>query len=373
MAASSVSRSFAASIRSTNSIISSTAAFCTTCCGIWWRPRASIGSPRIEWRVIARLIMTLAAEGAKQTWSTGAGRIGMVRCCLAYAAAIVVYSAAAPYSFAQAEPRAVIELFTSQGCSSCPAADRLLGELAGDPSLVSVSVPVDYWDYLGWKDTLADPRNSARQKACARARRRSGLHAASGGERQPTRSRERQGGNRACDRRQSEERRDVVGTDACACRWAAQRHRSRRYRCAYPCGGVGVRAGQGRDRRDWARRKQGPRDHLPQRRAAVGQARRLDRQGQFVEHPGADAQGRQYRRSGGLGAERHGGKAEGDPRRHARGDPVIRRQTAMERACVLARLLARSSDEKRAGFKPARKSLGLNRTRNSYLSGPDPA
>src|SRR5262252_2407924 len=170
MAASSVSRSFAASIRSTNSIISSTAAFCTTCCGIWWRPRASIGSPRIEWRVIARLIMTLTAEGAKRTWSTGAGRIGMVRCCLAYAAAIVVYSAAAPYSFAQAEPRAVIELFTSQGCSSCPPADQLLGELADDPSLVSVSVPVDYWDYLGWKDTLADPRNTARQKAYAHAR-----------------------------------------------------------------------------------------------------------------------------------------------------------------------------------------------------------
>ena len=93
----------------------------------------------------------------------------MVRCCLAYAV-IVVYSAAAPYSFAQAEPRAVIELFTSQGCSSCPPADQLLGELADDPSLVSVSVPVDYWDYLGWKDTLADPRNTARQKAYAHAR-----------------------------------------------------------------------------------------------------------------------------------------------------------------------------------------------------------
>jgi hypothetical protein len=91
----------------------------------------------------------------------------MVRCCLAYAA-VVVCSAVA--SSAQAEPRAVIELFTSQGCSSCPPADQLLGELAADPSLVPVSVPVDYWDYLGWKDTLADPRNSARQKAYAHSR-----------------------------------------------------------------------------------------------------------------------------------------------------------------------------------------------------------
>jgi len=69
-----------------------------------------------------------------------------------------------------AEPRAVVELFTSQGCSSCPAADKLLGELAKDPSLVAVSVPIDYWDYLGWKDTLARPRHSARQRAYARAR-----------------------------------------------------------------------------------------------------------------------------------------------------------------------------------------------------------
>src|SRR5262249_32040743 len=89
------------------------------------------------------------------------------RRCLAYAV-IVVCSAAAPYSFAQAGPRAVIELFTSQGCSSCPAADQLLGELAGDPSLVSVSVPVDYWDYLGWKDTLADPRRRAPPPAAAK-------------------------------------------------------------------------------------------------------------------------------------------------------------------------------------------------------------
>src|SRR5712671_7573609 len=71
---------------------------------------------------------------------------------------------------ASEQVRGVVELFTSQGCSSCPPADQLLGELAQDPSLVSVSVPVDYWDYLGWKDTLADPRNTARQKAYAHAR-----------------------------------------------------------------------------------------------------------------------------------------------------------------------------------------------------------
>jgi len=71
---------------------------------------------------------------------------------------------------AGAEPRAVIELFTSQGCSSCPPADRLLGELARDPSVVAMSLPIDYWDYIGWKDTLAKPRHTARQRFYARTR-----------------------------------------------------------------------------------------------------------------------------------------------------------------------------------------------------------
>jgi hypothetical protein len=71
---------------------------------------------------------------------------------------------------ARAEPRALLELFTSQGCSSCPAADKLLGDLAADSSLVALSVPIDYWDYLGWKDTLANPAHSARQRAYARVR-----------------------------------------------------------------------------------------------------------------------------------------------------------------------------------------------------------
>jgi hypothetical protein len=92
----------------------------------------------------------------------------MVRDCLA--CAIVAVCAWAPVSDAGAGPRAVIELFTSQGCSSCPPADKLLAQFATDPSLIPISLPIDYWDYLGWKDTLADPRNSARQRAYSRVR-----------------------------------------------------------------------------------------------------------------------------------------------------------------------------------------------------------
>jgi hypothetical protein len=71
---------------------------------------------------------------------------------------------------AQGEPRAVIELFTSQGCSSCPPADKLAAEYAHDPSVIVMSLAVDYWDYLGWKDTLALSGHSNRQRAYAKAR-----------------------------------------------------------------------------------------------------------------------------------------------------------------------------------------------------------
>lgn len=71
---------------------------------------------------------------------------------------------------AHADPRAVVELFTSQACSSCPPADRIIGELANDPTIIAISLPIDYWDYTGWKDTLADSRFTARQRAYSRMR-----------------------------------------------------------------------------------------------------------------------------------------------------------------------------------------------------------
>ena len=67
-------------------------------------------------------------------------------------------------------PKAVVELFTSQGCSSCPPADVLLGKLAKRNDIIALTLPVDYWDYLGWKDTLASPAYSARQRSYAKAR-----------------------------------------------------------------------------------------------------------------------------------------------------------------------------------------------------------
>ncbi|HEY2137983.1 MAG TPA: DUF1223 domain-containing protein [Xanthobacteraceae bacterium] len=82
----------------------------------------------------------------------------------------IVATLAAGVSASAAEPRAVIELFTSQGCSSCPAADKLLGDLGKDPTLIPLTLSIDLWDYLGWKDTLALPGHSKRQRAYSHSR-----------------------------------------------------------------------------------------------------------------------------------------------------------------------------------------------------------
>jgi hypothetical protein len=72
---------------------------------------------------------------------------------------------------ARAAGLVTVELFTSQGCASCPAADALLSTLADRPDVLALTFPVDYWDYLGWRDTLAEPEFTKRQYAYAKALR----------------------------------------------------------------------------------------------------------------------------------------------------------------------------------------------------------
>lgn len=63
----------------------------------------------------------------------------------------------------------VLELFTSQGCSSCPPADKLLGELAGRPDVIALAYHVDYWNYIGWTDPFSSKTMSDRQRRYAAA------------------------------------------------------------------------------------------------------------------------------------------------------------------------------------------------------------
>lgn len=70
---------------------------------------------------------------------------------------------------AQSEPVVVVELYTSQGCSSCPPADEFLAELVNHDKVIPLALHVDYWDYIGWKDQFAQPQFTDRQKAYARA------------------------------------------------------------------------------------------------------------------------------------------------------------------------------------------------------------
>src|ERR1041384_1895274 len=69
----------------------------------------------------------------------------------------------------RAEAPVVVELFTSQGCNSCPPADALLGELAQRPDLVALAFHVDYWNYIGWQDPFSSPEATKRQRDYAQS------------------------------------------------------------------------------------------------------------------------------------------------------------------------------------------------------------
>ncbi len=84
-------------------------------------------------------------------------------------AALGLWALAALPAVAQSQDAVVVELYTSQGCSSCPPADALLATLTQQPGVIPLALHVDYWDYIGWKDKFAHPGFTDRQRAYAKA------------------------------------------------------------------------------------------------------------------------------------------------------------------------------------------------------------
>ncbi len=76
----------------------------------------------------------------------------------------------------RSNPKAVLELFTSQGCSSCPPADAALEQLSKRNDIIALGYHVDYWDYIGWRDNFGDPAFSEYQRAYAKAQGKSGVY-----------------------------------------------------------------------------------------------------------------------------------------------------------------------------------------------------
>lgn len=91
----------------------------------------------------------------------------MQRRLLPLIAALCLWAGAAPAAEVRTAPKVVLELFTSQGCPSCPRADALLESLSQRSDVITLAYHVDYWDYVGWPDTFGDKLNSDRQRAYA--------------------------------------------------------------------------------------------------------------------------------------------------------------------------------------------------------------
>ncbi|HEY5410593.1 MAG TPA: DUF1223 domain-containing protein, partial [Caulobacteraceae bacterium] len=85
--------------------------------------------------------------------------------CLAASAGTAEARGRRPASHGRHARPVVVELFTSQGCSVCVAADKVVDQLVDEPDVLALTFSVDYWDDLGWSDTFAKPEFSARQKA----------------------------------------------------------------------------------------------------------------------------------------------------------------------------------------------------------------
>ena len=116
-------------------------------------------SQNLDWPIAIRFTRNVGARGY--------GTQDMRRM---ISAALGLWLGLAGMGFAQsgtANP-VVVELYTSQGCSSCPPADKILNGLAQRPDVIALALHVDYWDYIGWKDSFADPAYSKRQRAYAR-------------------------------------------------------------------------------------------------------------------------------------------------------------------------------------------------------------
>jgi hypothetical protein len=127
-------------------------------------------------RQLSEETVTLARKtliGAKtQGWATtkaisqGIGH-RMMRHIVSGAIGLLV--ATTTVAMAESEQGVVVELYTSQGCSSCPPADDLMGKLVDMPGVIGLALHVDYWDYIGWKDTFGQAKFTERQRNYAHA------------------------------------------------------------------------------------------------------------------------------------------------------------------------------------------------------------